>query len=98
MQDPHAVKDERLQSHNSHVRFEQLVLPHLDAAYNLARWLTRNEHDAKDVVQDAFLRAFRFFGKFHGENCRAWLLAIVRNATYSWLQKNSKYQLTIPLD
>ena len=79
-------------------RFEQLLLPHLDAAYNLARWLTRNEHDAKDVVQEAFLRAYRFFGKFHGENCRAWLLTIVRNTTYSWLQKNRKHELTTTVD
>ena len=69
-------------------RFEKSVLPHLDAAYNLARWLTRNDHDAQDVVQDAFLRAFRFFEGMHGSDARPWLLAIVRNAGYSWLEKN----------
>jgi RNA polymerase sigma-70 factor (ECF subfamily) len=69
-------------------RFERSVLPHLDAAYNLARWLTRNDHDAQDVVQDAFLRAFRFFEGMQGSDARPWLLAIVRNAGYSWLEKN----------
>jgi RNA polymerase sigma factor (sigma-70 family) len=69
-------------------RFEEQVLPHLDAAYNLARWMTRDEHDAQDVVQEAFLRAFKFFTGFRGTNCRAWLLSIVRNCAYTWLQKN----------
>src|SRR5439155_4819043 len=66
---------------------------HLDAAYNLARWLTRNEHDAQDVVQDAFLRAYKFFGGFRGGNSRSWLLSVVRNTTYTWLQKNRKEEL-----
>src|SRR5215831_10466708 len=70
------------------------MMPHLDAAYNLARWLTRNEHDAQDVVQEAFLRAYRFFEGFHGTNSRSWLLSIVRNASYNWLQKNRKSELT----
>ena len=73
-------------------------MPHLDAAYNLARWLTRNEHDAQDVVQDAYLRAFKFFDGFHGTNSRSWLLSIVRNATYNWLQKNRKSELTTTFD
>jgi RNA polymerase sigma-70 factor (ECF subfamily) len=68
-------------------RFEQLVLPHLDAAYNLARWITRNDHDAQDVVQEAVLRAYRFFDGLRGE-ARPWLLAIVRNSCFSWLQIN----------
>lgn len=68
--------------------FEQSMLPHLDAAYSLARWLTRNGHDAEDVVQEAYLRALRFFGSFNGQNGRKWLLAIVRNTCYTWLQKN----------
>ncbi len=68
--------------------FEQVVLPHLNAAYNLARWLTRNEHDADDVVQEAYLRALRFFGGFRGGDGRAWLLAIVRNACYDWLRRH----------
>jgi RNA polymerase sigma-70 factor (ECF subfamily) len=65
-------------------RFQELVLRHLDAAYNLARWLARNDDDAKDIAQEAYLRAFRFFGGFHGDDARAWLLAIVRNTYYTW--------------
>jgi len=78
--------------------FETAVLPHLDAAYNLARWLTRNDADAQDVVQEAYLRAFRFFGGFHGEDGRAWLLGIVRNTSYTWMQQNRSAQLNTPLD
>jgi RNA polymerase sigma-70 factor (ECF subfamily) len=69
-------------------RFEQTVLPHMDAAYNFARWLARNEHDAQDITQEAFLRAFRFFDNYHGGNLRAWLLTIVRNTCYTWLHQN----------
>jgi len=69
-------------------RFEQTVLPHLDAAYNLARWLTRNDHDAQDVTQEACLRAFRFFEGYQGGNIRTWLLTIVRNTCYTWLRQN----------
>ena|ERR1043165_384076 len=68
-------------------------MPHLDAAYNLARWLTRNEHDAEDIVQDAFLRAFKFFETFRGGNSRSWLLSIVRNTAYTWLEKNRKHEI-----
>ena len=78
--------------------FETAVLPHLDAAYNLARWLTRNDADAQDVVQEAYLRAFRFFGGFHGEDGRAWLLGIVRNTSYTWMQQNRSAQLNTALD
>jgi|SRR5450755_3011648 RNA polymerase sigma-70 factor (ECF subfamily) len=69
-------------------RFEQIVLPHLDAAFNLARWMLRSRADAEDVAQEALLRAYRFFGGFHGGDARAWLLQIVRNTCYTWLQKN----------
>jgi RNA polymerase sigma-70 factor, ECF subfamily len=69
-------------------RFEALALPHLDAAFNLARWLTRNDHDAQDVVQDAFMRALRYFGSFRGDNARGWLLQIVRNTCFSWMKEN----------
>ena len=63
-------------------------MPHLDAAYNLARWLAGNDHDAEDIAQEACVRAFRFVGSFRGGNGRSWLLAIVRNTAYTWLKKN----------
>jgi RNA polymerase sigma factor (sigma-70 family) len=69
--------------------FNEVVLPRLDAAYNLARWLTRNDQDTEDVVQEASLRAFRYWKGFSGGDCRAWLLAIVRNTYYSWLRQRS---------
>jgi RNA polymerase sigma factor (sigma-70 family) len=70
------------------VSFETVMMPHLDAAYNLARWMTRNDADAQDVVQEAYLRAMRFFDSFAGGNGRGWMLAIVRNTCYSWMQRN----------
>jgi RNA polymerase sigma factor (sigma-70 family) len=78
--------------------FEEAMLPHLDAAYNLARWLLRNEQDAQDVVQEAYLRAFRSFSGFHGSNGRAWLLTIVRNTSYTLLKKNRAADLTTTFD
>jgi RNA polymerase sigma-70 factor, ECF subfamily len=77
---------------NSASNFELAVLPHLDAAYNLARWLMRNEQDAQDVAQEAYLRAFRFFPGFRGGDARAWLLKIVRNTCYTWLHANRQLQ------
>jgi RNA polymerase sigma-70 factor (ECF subfamily) len=71
-------------------RFEHAVLPYLDAAYNLARWLTHDPHQAEDVVQEAYLRAFKFFDGHAGGDTRAWLLAIVRNTCYTWLQHNRR--------
>jgi RNA polymerase sigma-70 factor (ECF subfamily) len=67
--------------------FEQTVIPHLNAAYNLARWLTRNGPDAEDLVQEAYLRAFRSFETFEGNDGKAWLLAVVRNTCFTWLKK-----------
>lgn len=67
--------------------FEAIAMPHLDAAYNLARWLTRNDYQAEDLVQNAFLRAFRFFDGFRGDDARAWLLTIVRNTYFSSLRE-----------
>jgi len=64
--------------------FDQVVLPHLDAAYRLARWLMRSEHDAEDVVQEASLRAIRYFRTFSGGDGRAWFLRIVRNTCWGW--------------
>jgi len=78
--------------------FEELFLPHLDAAYNLARWLVGRDEDAQDVVQEAYFRALKGFKGFRGDNARAWLLAIVRNAAYSWLKKHAKQSYMIPFD
>src|SRR5438105_6062834 len=78
--------------------FEAMMLPHLNAAHNLAKWLLRNEQDAQDVVQEAFLRAFKSFGGFHGSNGRAWLLTIVRNTSYTLLKKNRAADLTTTFD
>lgn len=77
--------------------FERVTAPHLDAAYNLARWLTRDPHDAEDVVQEAYLRAYRFFSGFRGGDGRAWLLAIVRNTCHSWLAQHRRPQATLDL-
>ena len=74
-------------------RFEALILPHLDSAYNLARWMTRNPADAEDVAQEALLRAFRFFDGFRGEDGRVWLLTIVRNTYLTWIRRQSPQNL-----
>jgi RNA polymerase sigma-70 factor (ECF subfamily) len=74
--------------------FDETILPHLDAAHNLARWLVRGSCDADDVVQEACLRAFRYFGSFRGGNARAWLLSIVRTTAFNWLEKSRAQQLT----
>jgi RNA polymerase sigma factor (sigma-70 family) len=81
-----------------HKRFEDAVMVHLDAAYNLARWLARDERDAEDVAQEACLRAYKFFDSFRGGNARAWLLAIVRNTYFTWLDKNREQALNVSLD
>jgi RNA polymerase sigma-70 factor, ECF subfamily len=77
-----------------HGLFELAVLPHLDSAYNLARWLIRNDHDAEDLVQEACLRALKSFDGFRGGDSRAWLLTIVRNSCYTWLKRNRMDELT----
>jgi RNA polymerase sigma-70 factor (ECF subfamily) len=69
-------------------RFERIIMPHLGAGYNLARWLVRNEHDAEDVVQEAYLRALRSFDRYRGGDPRSWVLTIVRNTCYTWLRRN----------
>jgi len=79
-------------------RFEQTIMPHLDAAYNLARWLTRNDSDAQDVVQDACVRAFKYFDSFEGENASAWLLAIVRNTCFTWMRRNRPKEEVVDSD
>lgn len=78
--------------------FERIVLTHLDAAYNLARILMRNDQDAEDVVQEASMRAFRFFDNFRGENSRAWFLQIVRNTSFTVLKKNRPDEMNIVFD
>ena len=78
--------------------FEAMMLPHMDAAHNLARWLLRNEQDAQDIVQEAYLRAFKSFSGFHGSNGRPWLLTIVRNTAYTLLKKNRAADLTTTFD
>jgi RNA polymerase sigma-70 factor (ECF subfamily) len=87
-----------LQEPNRRTRFEQIVLPHLEAAYNLARWLCRNDHDAEDLVQEAYLRAYRFFDRFHGEDGRPWLLAVVRNTCYTWLKQHREQEALARFD
>ncbi len=74
-------------------RFRQCALPHLGAAFNVARWLTHDDHDAEDVVQEAFVRAWRSIDTFRGDNARGWLLQIVRNTCFSWLKKNRPLQV-----
>jgi len=78
--------------------FEEIILPHLDAAHNLARWLVRGSDDADDVVQEACLRAFRYFSTFRGGNARAWLLRIVRTTAFTCLQKNRGQKLATEFD
>ena len=78
-------------------RFESVVLPHLDAAYALARWLTRNDADAADVVQEAMLRAFRYFDSYREGDARSWVLRIVRRTCYSWLERNRPADI-VPLE
>ena len=88
---------EELRQHQTGT-FEQIVLPHLDAAYNLARWLVRNAQDAEDVVQEAYLRAFKFFGGYQGGDARSWVLKIVRNTSYSFLEKSRPADLAEEFD
>src|SRR5580704_1617340 len=77
------------------MRFEETVLPHLHAAYNLARWLVKNGTDAEDLVQDAYLRAWRGFTGFRGTDGRGWLLTIVRNTCYTWLHENRRLEMAV---
>jgi RNA polymerase sigma-70 factor, ECF subfamily len=92
------VKKREEQAKEEITSFEEAMLPHLDAAHNLARWLLRNEEDAQDVVQEAYLRAFRSFSGFRGTNGRAWLLTIVRNTSYTLLRKSHAVDLTTTFD
>ena len=78
--------------------FQRTFLPYLDAAYNLARWVLKNEADAQDVVQEAYLRALRFRATFRGGDPRAWLLTIVRNTAYTWLSRNRSAGAPVPFE
>jgi RNA polymerase sigma factor (sigma-70 family) len=84
-----------LQEHDRRARFERIVMPHLAAAYNLARWLTGKDHDAEDLVQEAYLRAYKFFDRFQGDDGRAWLLAVVRNTCYTWLTRQQTHERAV---
>ena len=81
------VRDERS-------RFAELVLPHLDAGYNLARWLTRNPHDADDVIQDASLGALKYCGTLEGNDAKAWFLTVVRHSFHDWCRRNRPAQIS----
>jgi len=94
------VSEERnhLEQRNKLQLFEATVLPHLSAAYNFARWLLRDKSGAEDVVQESYLRALKYFRGYHGGDSRAWLLTIVRNTSYNWLQQNRSRELMNPID
>jgi len=87
-----------LEPKNKLAQFEAAILPHLASAYNYARWLLHNQSDAEDVVQESYLRAFKYFNGYHGGDSRAWLLTIVRNTSYDWLRQNRSSQLVDPID
>src|SRR5947207_6651398 len=91
-------KESRMDGSSKLALFEETILPHLNSAYNLARWLTRNEDDAQDVVQEAYLRAFRFFDGFKGGDGKAWLLAVVRNTCLTWRQREKGRMTPVPFD
>jgi RNA polymerase sigma factor (sigma-70 family) len=93
-----AIRNKTLPQDDRRRRFELLALPHLDAAFNLARWLAGNPTDAEDVVQDAYMRAYRYFDAFHGGNFRVWLLTIVRNAFVTWVKENRSNRMVFVPD
>lgn len=78
--------------------YEESLLPHLGAAYNLARWIMGNDQDAEDMVQEAYLRAYKYFTGYQGGNSRSWLLTIVRNTCYTWLRQNRSQELSVDLE
>jgi RNA polymerase sigma-70 factor (ECF subfamily) len=96
--EPQLVNDS-IGSPGSRLRlFEEIILPHLNAAYNLARWLTRNEHDAQDVVQEAYLRAFRFFDSYRGGDGESWLLEVVRNTCFTFQRREKRNVTSVEFD
>ena len=92
------TKRSQLEPKNKLASFEAAILPHLSSAYNYARFLLQNESDAEDVVQESYLRAFKYFQGYHGGDSRAWLLTIVRNTSYNLLQQNRSRQLVDSID
>jgi RNA polymerase sigma-70 factor (ECF subfamily) len=87
-----------LKEQDKQTQFEQIVLRHIDAAYNLARWIIKNDQDAEDIVQESFLRAYKYFSSYQGGNGRSWLLTIVRNTCYTWLHENQIQGSTLDLN
>jgi len=97
-QSKHSEMEDAANSREKIGRFEALVLPHLNSAYNLARWMTRNTTYAEDVAQEAMMRAFRFFDTFRGEDARVWLLTIVRNTYLTWVRRQIPQQNSAEFD
>ena len=87
-----------LKEQDKQAQFEEIVLRHLDAAFNLARWMIKNDQDAEDIVQESCLRAYKYFSSYQGGNSRSWLLTIVRNTCYTWLRENRAQGLTVDLN
>ena len=87
-----------IKEQDKQAEFEQAILPHLNAAYNLARWLMNNDQDAEDIVQESFLRAYKYFASYQGGNSRSWLLSIVRNTCYTWMRENQRQGVIVDLD
>src|ERR1700730_3144366 len=97
--EPNGLREEdRIDGTTRLTLFEETILPHLKSAHNLARWLTRNEDDAQDVVQEAYLRAFRFFDGFKGGDGKAWLLAVVRNTCLTWRRRQKNTLADVAFD
>jgi RNA polymerase sigma-70 factor (ECF subfamily) len=95
---PHLRRGVGLEHQKSNSKFEHVCMPHLDAAYNLAFWLARDERNAEDIVQEACLRAYRFIDTYDGRSGRAWLLAIVRNTFYTWLEQTRMERSSVEFD
>ena len=95
---PRVVSDSMSTPESKLRLFEEVILPHLNAAYNLARWLTRNEHDAQDVVQEAYLRAFRFFDSYRGGDGKSWLLEVVRNTSFTFHRREKRNVTSVEFD
>jgi RNA polymerase sigma-70 factor, ECF subfamily len=87
-----------LKEQDKQTQFERIILRHLDSAFNLARWMIKNDQDAEDIVQESFLRAYKYFSSYQGGNSRSWLLTIVRNTCYTWLHENQTQGLTLDLN